>query len=206
VAYWGLFRLGELLPEKERKFDIFSHLLWKDITLLSDRAIFNIKSPKINIAQNRRVILFKLGDGRFCPVSALKSLKKVLKKRNLLKDNKPVFLRGSGRSFSRKTFLRSVNSVLNLDVKKKEILSGKSFRSGIPSELAASPSLLCSENVMKTLGRWKGPSYRKYIRDPIPENHWIFHSVSSLLLNRLSVSRRKGETSQEKDQVPGHQQ
>jgi hypothetical protein len=200
-----LFRLAELLPEKQLSFDKTSNLLWKDITLLEDRAIFKIKSPKINTAQNRRVVLFKLKEKRFCPVSALFSLKKELKNKNLFRENRPVFLQGSGKSLNKKVFLEAANSILNIEGTILPKLSGKSFRSGIPSELSGFPSDLGSERVLKTLGRWKGP-YQKYIRDPIPENHWIFNSVSSFLLNKLLLSRREEKDEKEADhRMSGHQ-
>jgi hypothetical protein len=53
------------------------------------------------------------------------------------------------------------------------------------------PSTFSSE-VKKNLGRWKGSSFSKYIRNPDPKNRWIFKEVSEFLIKKLfaQVSER----------------
>jgi hypothetical protein len=46
VAFWGAFRLGELLGRAEAKFDKFSDLLWEDIDLEFEKATISCESTK----------------------------------------------------------------------------------------------------------------------------------------------------------------
>jgi hypothetical protein len=46
VAFWGAFRLGELLGKTEGAFDRFSDLLWGDLELDSERVVVTVKAPK----------------------------------------------------------------------------------------------------------------------------------------------------------------
>jgi hypothetical protein len=43
VAFWGAFRLSELLGKTERGFDKFSDLLWEDIRFEADKVKIKIK-------------------------------------------------------------------------------------------------------------------------------------------------------------------
>jgi hypothetical protein len=75
TAFWGLIRLGEILPSVAKKFDKTTTLLWKDVELSSDKVILHIKSPKTRSKQSKTVILYKLSESLFCPVFHLSKLK-----------------------------------------------------------------------------------------------------------------------------------
>ena len=47
VAWWGAFRIGELLPKTRSKFDSSSTLLRSDVTFHEESIAFWIRSPKI---------------------------------------------------------------------------------------------------------------------------------------------------------------
>jgi hypothetical protein len=55
VAFWGAFRLGELLEKSEKIFDKFSDLLWGDI----------------KFGKSDEAVLFSIPDPGYCPVVAL---------------------------------------------------------------------------------------------------------------------------------------
>ena len=42
AAFWGLIRLGEILPEHSMSFDKTSTLLWKDVVIKKDKVVFQI--------------------------------------------------------------------------------------------------------------------------------------------------------------------
>ncbi len=71
VAFWGAFRLGELLGTTEGAFDRFSNLLWGDLELDSERVVVTIKAPKTGGPPGNRAILFKIPEPSLCPVTAL---------------------------------------------------------------------------------------------------------------------------------------
>jgi hypothetical protein len=192
VGFWGLLRLGEVLPAKPDRFDKTSTLLWEDVKFSSDTAVLTLKSPKTRSKQSKVVVLFSLPNKDFCPVEQLKNLLKIQKKTGYGKKNLPVFLRSSGKSLTKITFLRSINVALRLRKNSPKKLQGKSFRSGIPSLLDNLNDDSMSKD-LKILGRWKGPSYRCYIRNPAPKNRQIFTKVANLLLTNFLRRKTNAE-------------
>jgi len=181
AAFWGLLRLGEILPPHAESFDKTTTLLWGDVEINDDNVVFHLKSPKTKTIISREVVLYKLSGDFFCPVTSIKKLKKALQKRGLWGEDLPVFMRASGKSLTKSSFLKGLNTALNPSKENKIKLQGKSFRSGIPSILDKNVEST-GKKVIQILGRWKGPSYRCYIRNPVPENRWIYEKISDLLL------------------------
>ncbi len=64
-------------------------------------------------------------------------------------------------------------------------LSGKSFRSGIPSELDLFPDDF-KERHLKALGRWKSSAYQLYIRKEMPEKKRTLRIIAKTLLDNFS--------------------
>jgi len=184
IAFWSLARLGELLPEKDTFFDKTSTLLWKDVTFKKDKIILRIKSPKTRSPKSKTIYLYKLESNQFCPVAQLENMKKIQIEKGLYKENLPIFLRSSGKSMTKSSFVKSINTALLINKVKNCVLQGKSFRSGIPSVLKNS-SFIPKEKALKTLGRWKGDSYRCYVRNPEPENRLIYEKVANSLLKNF---------------------
>jgi hypothetical protein len=186
VAYWGVFRLGELLPTKKREFDKFSDLLWSDIEFAGKGVWITIKSPKVVGRGAERVFLEKLKEKWVCPVRALKNLAKKGEA-----QDKPVFLINPETCLTRKVFLNSVNRLLTKTTFGAEKIQGKSFRSGIPSEVELLPGGFREKHI-KVLGRWAGISCRAYMRFDAKEKQKVFRKVSKNLLK--SFLRRKRRT------------
>jgi len=191
AAFWGLLRLGEILPGNAKTFDKTTTLLWEDVDIQDDKVVFRLKSPKTRTSISKEVVLYKLSESFFCPVTNLKKLERALKNRGLWGKHLPVFLRSSGKSLTKVSFLKALNLILNATGKNKCQMQGKSFRSGIPSIVDQSIEN-AEKKVLKTLGRWKGPSYHCYIRNPVPENRWIYDRISSMLLTDF-LSRKEDE-------------
>jgi hypothetical protein len=91
VAFWGAFRLGELLGNDGTRFDKFSSLLWEEVTLTKDSAKIRIKSAKVRGPPGNLSILFQISDLDLCPVRALARLKDSEKNLGMGEKDSPVF-------------------------------------------------------------------------------------------------------------------
>ncbi len=189
VAFWGVFRLGEIFLSKEDCFDRFSDLLWRDVTQSDhQKIVLKIKKAKIPSPLSSQVSLFAIRKKEFCPVTALNALESFQKKKGIWKIDLPVFRRNSGRNLTKTIFLKAVNASIAKQPGEEIILSGKSFRSGIPSSLESFPENFC-ENHLKSLGRWKSKAYQRYMRNDDPEFRWVFRTMSDRLLTDFFVNR-----------------
>jgi hypothetical protein len=192
MAFWGLLRLGEVLPGKARSFDKTSVLLWEDVKFSKGKVILNLRQPKTRSQQSKTVVLYELSAKHFCPVRQLRQLKKLQQKMGIWKKGLPIFLRASGGSLTKATFLKKTNAALMKVEPSAEKIQGKSFRSGIPTLLKKSESEDLERN-LKILGRWKSSAYRCYIRNSDPGNRIVFLQTAEALLKIFFVQERKPE-------------
>jgi hypothetical protein len=193
TAFWGLLRLGEILPQRGNQFDKTSVLLWQDVKLTKDKVVLHIKLPKTRSSQSRTVVLYKLPDPFFCPVRHLNGLKNTQKEEKLWGLDLPVFRRASGKALTKISFLEGINRALEVVGKGNVKLQGKSFRSGIPSLLSSSEDESVGKN-LKKLGRWKGLSYHCYIRNQDPVSKEMFTKIAEKLLKNFLCRKRGKET------------
>jgi hypothetical protein len=206
VAFWGAFRLGEILPKGENYFDRCSNLLWKDVCRFGkDRVVLTIRGAKVPGLPGNRVRMFSVKERLFCPVTALRSLEVLQKDRKLWDLELPVFRRSSGKNLTKSVFLKAVNATLSAQLGQEVILSGKSFRSGIPSCLETFPKSF-KENHLKSLGRWKSQAYQRYMRNDDPEFKWVFQKMSNRLLKKFLACREDPTSQAETDPDPQQRQ
>jgi hypothetical protein len=114
VAFFGSFRLGELLSPKSNSFDKKSTLRGKNVVFhkKSNHWTIWIKSPKSNNPQGEKVYLFPFHNPDYCPVDILLRYS-ILKENHGLSDKKLPFFRFlSGR---------------NITIKKSKQILGKSI-------------------------------------------------------------------------------
>jgi hypothetical protein len=180
VAFWGAFRLGELLGSNAIKFDKFSSLLWEDVQLGSDSAKIRVKSAKVKGPPGNSVLLFPVPDKNLCPVTALCRLEKSERNLGMGSKESPVFRETNGNLLTKKVFLQIVNSTQGGT---NSTISGKSFQTGLPSAMESFPEIFRDSHV-KALGRWRGRSYQTYMKNDTPEFRWVFGRVASALLNK----------------------
>jgi hypothetical protein len=160
--------------------------------------VFRIKSAKVPGSPGNRVRLYAVKEKGFCPVAALKTLENIQKNGNLWDKSLPIFRRNSGRNLTKPVFLKAVNAVLSLKPNNGVVLSGKSFWSGIPSCLENFPKHF-QESHLKSLGRWKGQAYQRYMKNDDPEFRWVFLKMSERLLEKFSCCQEKTGRSSEGD-------
>jgi hypothetical protein len=196
LAFWGSFRLGEIFANKVDSFDKFSDLLWNDIKIKKGgEMILKIRGGKTPGPPGNRARLYRIQENRFCLITAIEKLKAYQKTHNLWEPNLPVFRRASGQNLTKTIFLKSVNYALTSGGRKNPFLTGKSFRSGIPSVLESFPQKF-RENHIKSLGRWKSRAYQRYMRNDSPEFKWVFGKIADLLIKNYSKTRREKEADQ----------
>jgi hypothetical protein len=143
-------------------------------------ATIHIKSPKAGGAQGLTATLFEIPDVAFCPVGALKRLKASQQNLGMGEPKLPVFRKTGGWGLTKGEFLDTINDILQ---KHSIGLTGKSFRTGLPSALENFPKVF-KESHLKALGRWKGRSYQLYMKNDTPEFRWVFRLVADTLLNQ----------------------
>lgn len=111
VAFFGSFRLGELLCKHSKIFDATSSLLGEHLTYCQTTNTWRIliQSPKSNAPQGERIILFPIPNPKLCPVKFLTRYRKQQRKYGLYENGLPVFRFRSGRNIT----LRKMNIFLH---------------------------------------------------------------------------------------------
>ncbi len=153
VAFFGSFRMGELLSPEENSFNSET-LTWNCVNFDSaSSAIIKIKFPKNGKPNESHFVdIFKIGDSSICPLKSLKGLHDA--NPWAVKQNWPVFSFSPKKFLSTKLFTKTVRSLLKNHLgNNAEKISGHSFRAGIPAEIANHPDLLSNDDVRKW-GRW----------------------------------------------------
>jgi integrase len=176
TAFFGCFRMGELLPKFEKKSDKKFDLLWKDIKLNKKHAEIVLKTQKNKILEKQTIHIFKFKDKKVCPIRALFKLKQQAINNGIFSNNKPVF------ALQKEKFLtqRKMNMFLKTSFPKNKF-SGHSFRAGVPSSLADFPNIANDWHVMGW-GRWRSPSFLKYQKRTKKQSKWIFKKIEKALL------------------------
>ena len=179
LAFFGCFRMGEILPQNENSFSPEDTLLWRDLNFKSTSHILvHIKTPKSRLPRGEYVDIFNFTGHSVCPVAALSRLKDSLGSPDL---NSPVFRFSTGVCLTR----RHVNSLLPQLLsphigKEAENVSGHSFRAGIPAALASHPELATSSDIMGW-GRWRSDAYLTYTRLKLEQKKNTFSKISDIL-------------------------
>jgi hypothetical protein len=159
VAFFGSFRMGELLCPAEDSFTADT-LVWSDVVLTnSNSVVLTIRHPKSNKAGGEKVEVFAFPGHNCCPVKALNHLYSLstADRRSL-----PVFAFSSDRYLSKKEFNDTLKSLLAPHLPGQAML-GHSFRAGIPSALSAMPDRVTQEEI-QAWGRWSSQSYQVYAK------------------------------------------
>ena len=181
TAFFGSFRLGELLTKKNKIFDKTSDLTWKDISIGKKHCTYHLKNPKIFNPKGEKVSLFPFPKEKYCPLKAVSDFKNSLKNDNIFEKNLPVFRLSNGSNLTK----NKLNSILHL-IFPNEKISCKSFRSGIPSILADFPDLMNDKHVMGW-GRWKSSSFLRYQIFDLKQKKWAFKKMSNILMQHKNL-------------------
>jgi len=179
LAFFGSFRIGELLCNSSTKYDPFTSLLWRDLQFINDGCIVHVKSPKSRTPGGEFVDIFEFKGHNCCPVKALLKLKE--KSKNTNNPDLPVFMFDSGIILSKQCFNEKVKILLEGSIENKgKHFSGHSFRAGIPTALARHPEMVKDSHIMGW-GRWDSPAFLVYTRLKTPQKRFLFEKITSVL-------------------------
>ena len=177
MAFFGCFRMGELLPQNENSFN-------KENTSPLERFKIQRTIPHFSPHQNSRlphgeyVDIFSFTGHSVCPVRAMTVLRE---QRGTPDPESQVFRFSTGTCLTR----RLVNSVLP-ELLKPHIgsestkISGHSFRAGIPAVLASNLEVASSSDIMGW-GRWKSEAYHSYTTLKLGQKKTAFSKITNLL-------------------------
>ena len=167
LAFFGSFRLSELLPKKARQIDPRSELLRREVEFLerkvgSKKVKFlrvHLKSPKESRGNKQavKVEVFATGN-KFCPVEAFTAY---VTGYGILQNNNAAFRRDwTGEAISQRWFGIKLKKFFKPYIK-YGTLSGHSFRSGLSSLLGEAGF---SDDEIMSLGRWSSSAFLNYIK------------------------------------------
>ena len=91
IAFFGCFRLGEILLKNLHAFDKKFELAWKDVKIHKKSISIDVKSPKSTPRHADKIYLFNFKFKKLCPVRSMKKLKKLQLSNELFSKDFPVF-------------------------------------------------------------------------------------------------------------------
>jgi hypothetical protein len=179
VAFFGSFRLGEILP-RDNSENSWECLKWNQVIFTQKKsAIINIKFPKVfrNI-KGDFIDLFEIKNSDCCPYAALKKMASSHK--DMVNKNRAVFSFLDGSLLTSKKFTDTIKGLLAKHIgDSANQLTGHSFRAGIPAALAEHPDLSSDHEIM-IWGRWSSSSFRVYTHLKHEAKLSIFNKIVSM--------------------------
>lgn len=177
LSFFGSLRLSEFLPQSEFFTDFSSNLFWSDINIHKNHLIIKIKHPKTFPSSPINVTFFNFPIKKYCPIIAIKNLKKHILINKKWTENTSFAKIKNGKFVSCRKFTKIIKYLLR---KEKGNFSARSFRAGIPSEMEKFPELFNDLHI-KNWGRWKSNSYQRYMKQDFSQKKWIFNRLSKIL-------------------------
>jgi hypothetical protein len=180
VAFFGSFRMGELLTDHEEEFDPTLNLLTEDIVISKDSNSCKLLQLKLKLPKENRtgkpVIVDLFENNSFCPIKAIESwiLSSPPREKGM-----PAFRLKSGAALTKKHFNAILKRCLNKNLPAgMGFFSGHSFRAGIPSMLGGLG--YSSEDIM-CVGRWSSNSYECYVKTARTKRQRMAREISSMI-------------------------
>ena len=162
MAFFGFFRLGELLRSSPSEFNPRLHLSWGDMAVDSPPAPtmvrFHLRQSKTDqFGRGVDIILGRTGCD-LCPVAA------VLGYVAARGDRKgPFFLKSTNRPLLKQEFITEIRRVLVALGLPDHQYAGHSFRIGAATSAALAG---VEDSTIQILGRWQSSAFLRYIRTP----------------------------------------
>ena len=181
LGYFGSFRASEILTKNPNSFDPSSSCTWDDVKIHSkSQMTIKIKNPKTKGGGTETIELFAFPDKRFCPISAVLSLRKTSQKIGYFDKKLPIFRFESGKFLTVSALSGILKKLLAKGKFKNRKISAKSLRSGVPTDLENHPDLFDDFHI-KIWGRWKSDAYQRYMKDDTYQRKWIFGKMCQIL-------------------------
>ena len=180
TAFFGSFRLGELLCEDEKTFNPLENLTWNDIIFREDDSVLiKLKITKTKKKQGEYIDLFKFTGHKCCPVATLKALRKLRLAEKF--THMPVFMFKNGKIVTPKMINEILPDLLR-DIMKDaaDEYTGHCLRPGLLSALANNPDIANDKDIQKW-GRWCTESFLLYTRLKLNQKKTLFEKVTNVL-------------------------
>ena len=160
-AFFGFFRLGELLPDSVNSFNPALGLAWGDVALDNQAAPrmvqFHLKRSKCDQFGAGTDIVVGVTGAELCLVTVLLYIE--------LRGTRPraFFLNSSFRPVTKPWFIQKVREFLNSVGAPHLQFASHSFRIGAATTAAM---VGVEDSMIQTLGRWHSAAFLQYIRTP----------------------------------------
>ena len=181
-AFFGFFRLGELLIETETSYHQHLHLSWGDVAI-DDRTAttmvkFHLRKSKCDQFGTGADVLVGRTGCQLCPIAAMLAYLKVRG------DHPGAFFVDSNRApITKSKFVTKVREALKAAGYPEEQFAGHSFRIGAATTAAMAG---IEDSTIQTLGRWHSAAFLRYIRTP----HDQLASMSASLAKQAELNGR----------------
>ena len=161
-AFFGFFRLGELLPDSISSYNPVTNLSWGDVSVDShtnpQMIQFHVKVSKCDqFGSGTNVVVGRTGTP-LCPVAALTQYFEV-------RGDQPgaFFLDSSHKVITKPRFVTQIREILSTIGLPQHHFAGHSFRIGAATTAAA---VGIEDSAIQMLGRWHSAAFIQYIRTP----------------------------------------
>ena len=186
TAFFGFFRLGELLLVKQSDFNPRLHLAWGDMAVDNQQAPsmlkFHLKQSKTDpFGRGADIILGRTGCD-LCPVVAVLTYAAARGS-----QPGPFFMTPAARPLTKQEFVSEIRKVLvRLGLPDHEY-AGHSFRIGAATSAAMAG---LEDSTIQLLGRWQSAAFLRYLRTP----HERLASISATLASQSPSIRAAAQT------------
>ncbi len=163
IAFFGAFRMAELLCKKTSCYNPCFTLLKRDVKLLNITGTnreclqFRIKNSKTNKSGKPEIVDVYATNSSVCPIKAYKKLHAITKNSP---PDAPMFCGKDGTPLVLSKLNKLLNKLVGRQIKGGK-LTGHSFRAGLISMFA---KLGHNSQELKQIGRWSSRAYEKYIK------------------------------------------
>ena len=169
VAWWGSFRIGELLPANSTVFNPKNALLVSDVKVGDDSASFWLRSPKVNRESLGDIVeVWHVQERKdLDPITVLKAY--LARRHEALGEakNYPLFLHENGSIYSKHELNKDLDVLLAMypELKsERDTWSGHSFRAGLATVLS---ELGFSKEEIQSWGRWSSDAFKVYVKSQV---------------------------------------
>lgn len=162
TAFFGFFRLGELLPASRAAYSPATSLSWGDISVDSHSAPrmvqLHLKQSKYDQAGNGADVVVGVTGADLCPVTAILQY---IEARGSIPG--PFFLDCTKTPVLKPRFITAIRDTLSAMGYQHLNYAGHSFRIGAATSAAVAG---LEDSTIQTLGRWHSAAFLQYIRTP----------------------------------------
>ena len=166
VAWWGSFRIGELLSQNSTSFHSSNTLLASDITCQDDSIAIWLRNPKINREALGDVVEI-WGIDKRADIDPVRKLKAYILRRGQVfgsAESYPLFMHENGSIYTKQELNKDLAILLSNYPElqtERDSWTGHSFRAGLTTVLS---NLGFSKEQIKSWGRWTSNAFKVYIK------------------------------------------